>query len=148
MGKQHNLLTLPDLFQVRYQQPRASTIVAIIAVFALIPYVTLQLSALQIFSTVAGHGAIDPVARRMRCILLIIAFVFVTGLRGTAWASIIKDALVIGALIFVGMAIPHAVFRLAGGNVRSSLARASRTAGTRRPHRAQRLAVVRLDRVA
>ena len=61
MGKQHNLLTLPDLIQVRYRSRALSTIVAIVAVLALIPYVTLQLSALQIFLTVAGHGAIDPV---------------------------------------------------------------------------------------
>jgi SSS family solute:Na+ symporter len=110
MGKQHNLLTLPDLIQVRYQSRALSTIVAIVAVLALIPYVTLQLSALQIFLTVAGHGAIDPVLGACVAFLLIIAFVFVTGLRGTAWASIIKDALVIGALLFVGLAIPLQFF--------------------------------------
>lgn len=110
MGKQHGLLTLPDLIQVRYQSRMLSTLVAIIAVVALIPYITLQLSALQIFLTVAGGGAIDPVAGACVAFLIIIAFVFVTGLRGTAWASIIKDALVIGALLFVGLAIPLQFF--------------------------------------
>jgi SSS family solute:Na+ symporter len=110
MGKEHGLLTLPDLIQVRYQSRALSTIVSIIAVLALVPYVTLQLSALQIFLTVAGHGAIDPVLGACVAFLLIIAFVFVTGLRGTAWASIIKDALVIGALLFVGLAIPLQFF--------------------------------------
>ncbi|MGD0967566.1 MAG: sodium:solute symporter family protein [Candidatus Aquilonibacter sp.] len=110
MGKEHGLLTLPDLIQVRYQSRMLSTLVAIIAVIALIPYITLQLSALQIFLTVAGGGAIDPVAGACVAFLIIIAFVFVTGLRGTAWASIIKDALVIGALLFVGLAIPLQFF--------------------------------------
>jgi SSS family solute:Na+ symporter len=110
MGKEHGLLTLPDLIQVRYQSRVLSTIVSIIAVLALIPYVTLQLSAMQIFLTVAGHGAIDPVLGACVAFLVIIAFVFVTGLRGTAWASIIKDALVIGALLFVGLAIPLQFF--------------------------------------
>ncbi len=110
MGKQHGLLTLPDLIQVRYQSRMLSTLVAIIAVVALIPYITLQLSALQIFLTVAGGGAIDPVEGACVAFLIIIAFVFVTGLRGTAWASIIKDALVIGALLFVGLAIPLQFF--------------------------------------
>jgi SSS family solute:Na+ symporter len=110
MGKAHGLLTLPDLIQVRYQSRMLSTLVAIIAVVALIPYITLQLSALQIFLTVAGGGAIDPVAGACVAFLIIIAFVFVTGLRGTAWASIIKDALVIGALLFVGLAIPLQFF--------------------------------------
>ncbi len=110
MGKEHGLLTLPDLIQVRYQSRMLSTLVSIIGVVALIPYITLQLSALQIFLTVAGGGAIDPVAGACVAFLLIIAFVFMTGLRGTAWASIVKDALVIGALLFVGLAIPLQFF--------------------------------------
>jgi solute:Na+ symporter, SSS family len=110
LGKEHGLLTLPDLIQVRYNSRALSTIVAIIAVLALIPYITLQLSALNTFLTVAGHGMIDPVLGACVAFLLIIAFVFVTGLRGTAWASIVKDALVIGALIFVGLAIPIQFF--------------------------------------
>ena len=110
MGKQHGLLTLPDLIQVRYQSRMLSTLVSIIGVIALIPYITLQLSALQIFLTVAGGSLIDPVGGACVAFLLIIAFVFVTGLRGTAWASIIKDALVIGALLFVGLAIPLQFF--------------------------------------
>ena len=110
MGKAHNLLTLPDLIQVRYNNRMLSTLTALIAVVALVPYVTLQLSALQIFLTVAGAGVIDPVLGAVVAYLVIIAFVFVTGLRGTAWASIVKDALVIGALLFVGLAIPMQFF--------------------------------------
>jgi solute:Na+ symporter, SSS family len=109
-GKEHGLLTLPDLLQVRYGSRTLSTLVGAIAVLALIPYITLQLSALQIFLTVSGGGIIDPVAGAVFAYLLIIAFVFATGLRGTAWASIVKDALVIGALIFVGVAIPLQFF--------------------------------------
>jgi SSS family solute:Na+ symporter len=38
--------------------------------------------------------------------LLLALFVFSAGLRGTAWASVIKDVLVLGAVIFAGVAIP------------------------------------------
>jgi solute:Na+ symporter, SSS family len=110
MGKERGLLTLPDLFYARYGNRTLSTLVAAVAVVAVIPYVTLQLTALQIFLTVAGGGAIDPVAGAVVAYLVIMAFVFATGLRGTAWASIIKDALVIAALIFVGIAIPLQFF--------------------------------------
>ncbi len=66
----------------------------------------MQLSGLQLFLTIAGYGKVDAQAGAVISFLVIIAFVYVTGLRGTAWASIIKDALVIGALLFVGLAIP------------------------------------------
>jgi len=110
LGKEHELLTQPDLFHVRYGSRTLTTLVAIVGVLALVPYITLQLSALQIFLTVSGQGLIDPVLGAVVAFLLIIAFVFITGLRGTAWASIVKDALVIGALLFVGLAIPLQFF--------------------------------------
>jgi solute:Na+ symporter, SSS family len=110
MGRDHGLLTLPDLLFARYRSRVLATIVAIVAVLALIPYITLQLSALQIFLTVAGGGTIGAVGGAVAAYLLIVVFVLATGLRGTAWASIIKDALVIGALIFVGVAVPLQFF--------------------------------------
>ena len=110
MGKTHGLLTLPDLVQVRYRNRTLTTLVTIVAVVAAIPYITLQLSALQIFLKVAGNGAIDPIVGASAAYVMIVAFVYATGLRGTAWASIVKDALVIGALIFVGVAVPMQFF--------------------------------------
>jgi SSS family solute:Na+ symporter len=110
MGKTHGLLTFPDLIQHRYANRTLTTVSTIVLVLAAIPYITLQLSALQTFLEVAGNNAINPVGGAVTAYLLIVAFVFATGLRGTAWASIIKDALVLGALIFVGIAIPVQFF--------------------------------------
>jgi SSS family solute:Na+ symporter len=110
MGKTHGLLTLPDLMQLRYRNRTLTTLVTIVGVLAAIPYITLQLSALEIFLHVAGNGAIDPVIGAVTAYVMIVAFVFATGLRGTAWASIVKDALVIGALVFVGVAVPMQFF--------------------------------------
>lgn len=106
MGKERGLLTAPDFFRARYDSPALATFVSIVHVVAIVPYVTLQLSALQIFLTIAGYGHINAELGAILAFLAIIAFIFATGLRGTAWASIVKDALVLGALIFVGLAIP------------------------------------------
>ncbi|MDE2480854.1 MAG: sodium:solute symporter family protein [bacterium] len=105
-GKERGLLTSPDFFAARYGSKALATLVAVVQVVAVIPYVTLQLSAIQIFLNIAGYGSIDAQTGAIVSFLAIIAFVFATGLRGTAWASIVKDALVIGALLFVGIAIP------------------------------------------
>lgn len=110
MGKEHGLLTAPDFFAARYNNRVLTTLVAVIYSFAVIPYVTLQLSAMQIFLTIAGYGAINAQMGAIIAFLAITGFVFATGLRGTAWASIVKDALVLGALIFAGIAIPIQFF--------------------------------------
>ena len=110
IGKERGLLTSPDFFAARYGSRWLETLVAVIQCIAIVPYVTLQLSGLQIFLKMAGYGQIDAQAAAVASFLLIVVFVFATGLRGTAWASIVKDALVIGALLFVGIAIPTHFF--------------------------------------
>jgi SSS family solute:Na+ symporter len=44
-------------------------------------------------------------------------FVFTAGLRGTAWASIIKDTLVLGAVLFAGIALPIRFFGSPAGMI-------------------------------
>ena len=109
-AKDHGLLTAPDFFAVRYNSKPLATFAAIIQCVSVIPYVTLQISALQIFLTVAGEGAIGAEVGAIIAFLAIIGFVFVAGLRGTAWASIIKDALVLAALLFIGIVLPIQFF--------------------------------------
>ncbi len=110
LGKEHGLLTAPDFFIARYGNKALATFASVIYAVAILPYVTLQLSGLQIFLTLAGYGHIDAQLGAIISFLAIVLFVFATGLRGTAWASIVKDALVIGALTFVGVAIPMHFF--------------------------------------
>ncbi len=106
IGKERGLLTAPDFFTARYNSRNLATFASIVHIVAIVPYITLQLSALQTFLTIAGYGAIDARLGAVLAFLLTLAFIFATGLRGTAWSSIVKDALVLGALIFVGLAIP------------------------------------------
>lgn len=106
IGRDRGLLTAPDFFAARYGNKTLATLTALIYAVAVLPYVTLQLSGLQIFITLAGYGNVDAQLGAIISFLAIVLFVFASGLRGTAWASIVKDALVIGALIFVGIAMP------------------------------------------
>ena len=76
----------------------------------IVPYVSLQLSGLQILLRIAGYGAYDATAAVCIAFIILALFVFSAGLRGTAWASVVKDVLVLGAVIFAGIAIPIRFF--------------------------------------
>lgn len=110
IAKEHGLLTQPDFFAARYNSKPLATLAAVIQCAAIVPYVTLQISALQIFLSIAGEGAIGAEVGAIISFLAIIAFVFLTGLRGTAWASIVKDVFVLGALAFIGIVLPIQFF--------------------------------------
>jgi SSS family solute:Na+ symporter len=110
VGKERNLLTAPDFFVERFGSRALGVAIAICQFILLVPYVTLQLSGLQHILQIAGYGTYDATAAVAISFILISLFVFTAGLRGTAWASIIKDVLVIGAVIFAGITIPTQFF--------------------------------------
>lgn len=110
IGKERGLLTAPDFLSDRFDSKALGIAVAALQVVLIVPYVTLQLSGLQKLLTIAGYGVFNATVAACTAFLLIAAFVFATGLRGTAWASVVKDLLVLGGAIFAGVAIPVAFF--------------------------------------
>ena len=82
----------------RLLRRKAGALVALVGVVFLVPYITLQLTGIQILLQIAGYGTIDSVLAAGLAFGLIVAFVLVSGLRGAAWASLMKDALVLGAV--------------------------------------------------
>ena len=106
IGKERNLLTWPDFLIDRYGSKTLGIAVALLQFFLTVPYVTLQLTGLQILLTIAGYGHYNATAAVSIAFMLIAVFVFTSGLRGAAWASIVKDTLVLGAVVFAGIYLP------------------------------------------
>ena len=106
IGKERQLLTSPDFFQARYGSKTLTTGVAILQFLLIIPYVTLQLTGVQIVLSIAGYGHFNATVAVAAAFALIVIFTFTAGLHGAAWASVVKDALVLGAVIFAGVVLP------------------------------------------
>ena len=110
IARARGYLTGPDFFTDRYGSRPLGALVALLGFVMLVPYVTLQLTGLQILVQIAGFGAINPLAAVAIGFFLIAIFTFVAGLRGAAWASVVKDALVVLAVIFAGLVLPAHFF--------------------------------------
>jgi SSS family solute:Na+ symporter len=110
IARLHGLLTSADYFAHRYQSPALGFLTGLVGVVFLIPYITLQLTGIQILLQIAGYGTIDSVSAAGGAFGLIICFVLVSGLRGAAWASLIKDGLVLAGVIFAGIVLPIQFF--------------------------------------
>ena len=106
VSREHNLLTAPDFFAVRYGSRRLGTWVALVSVVFTVPYTTLQLSGIQTLLRIAGYDAFRSATAVGAAFTLIILFVFLCGLRGVAWASVVKDVLVLVAVVFAGIWLP------------------------------------------
>ena len=106
VSREHNLLTGPDFFAVRYGSRLLGTWVALVSVVFTVPYTTLQLSGIQTLLRIAGYGTLESARAVGAAFALIILFVFLCGLRGVAWASVVKDVLVLAAVVFAGVWLP------------------------------------------
>ncbi len=102
----HQLLTFGDFFAERYHSRGFGALIAAFAVFLEVMNVNVQLTGLQILLSVAGYGTVNATGAVLIGAALMTIFVFVTGLRGMAWASIVKDALMICCAVFVGVLLP------------------------------------------
>ena len=109
-GRKHNLQTQADFFQVRYGSTYLAAFVALVGVVSLIPYLQLQLTGLGDIVEIASFGAIPRTVAMIIAFVLVAAFVLVSGIRGVAWVSILKDILLLGAALFIGIAVPYVYF--------------------------------------
>jgi solute:Na+ symporter, SSS family len=110
IGKKYGLHTQPDYFIKRYDSRFLGVLVALIGVFSIIPYLQLQLAGLGLIVEVASNGTIRSAYAIVIAFVLTCAFVFTSGIRGAAWVAIIKDVLMIAAVLIVGIGVPSIYF--------------------------------------
>lgn len=110
VGKRYGLHTQPDFFIHRYESRWLGSLVAAIGVLCILPYLQLQLAGLGLIVEVASEGAIGSKTAILVSFILTCLFVYTSGLKGTAWVSIIKDIMMIAAVGIVGFGVPYIYF--------------------------------------
>jgi SSS family solute:Na+ symporter len=109
-GRKYKLQTQADFFQVRYGSKYLAAFVALVGSMCLIPYLQIQLTGLGLIMEVASFGAIHRTVGMIVGFALVTGFVLVSGVRGVAWVSVLKDILLLFAAVFIGIAVPHLYF--------------------------------------
>jgi len=110
IGKRHNLYTQPDFFIKTYDNRFLGVLVAVVGILSIIPYLQLQLTGLGLIVEVASNQAIPSKLAIGISGLLTCAFVYTSGIRGSAWVSIIKNVMMIAAVAVVGIGVPRVYF--------------------------------------
>jgi solute:Na+ symporter, SSS family len=87
IAQRHGLLTNADYIGFKYHSRALGFLTGLVGVVFLIPYITLQLTGIQILLQIAGYDTINSVWAAGVAFALIIVFVSISGLRGAAWAS-------------------------------------------------------------
>jgi len=110
LGQKYRLQTQADVFQTRYGNTYLTAFVALVGVISLLPYAQVQLTGLGIIVEVSSYGGLHRTPAMVVAFGIVAAFVFVSGVRGVAWVSVIKDLLLLFTAVFVGIAVPYIYF--------------------------------------
>ncbi len=105
-AKSHRLVSQPHFLASKYASPSLGVLVAIVDVVALVPYLVLQFKGLGIIVATASYGAISPTAAIWIGAIVVTAYVTISGVRGSAWNSVMKDTMILAIVIFLGLYLP------------------------------------------
>ncbi len=107
MGRECGLQTQSDFFSARYGSKYLAAFVCVVGVAFLIPYLQLQLTGLGIIVSLASFDGIGRTPAMVISVLLLVAFVFASGVRAVAWVSVLKDVLMVFAALSIGIGVPY-----------------------------------------
>ena len=105
-AKSQRLVSQPHFFSRKYDSPALGVLVALVGVAALIPYLVLQLKGLGIIVATASYGAIASSSAIWIGAAVVTCYVIVSGVRGSAWNSVVKDTLILAVVLFLGIYLP------------------------------------------
>lgn len=124
-GKKYNAITLPDLFKSHYESRFLELVVAISAIIFLIPWGQLQFTGLV--AALKGLGwDFKPLELLMISAALAFTYIAISGVRASAYIAILKDILMVAAIIVTGVAVASEygvaeVFHLANAHVNNTM---------------------------
>jgi len=105
-AKEHKLVSQSDFFATKYKSKGLGVLVAIVGVLALLPYLILQFKGLGIIVSQASYGSISPTLAIVISVIAITIYVSVSGIHGSAWTAVMKDILIFGIVVFLGIYLP------------------------------------------
>ncbi|NUP75814.1 MAG: sodium:solute symporter family protein, partial [Sinomonas sp.] len=101
LGANRGYLTMADFFQDRFGSRTLGKTVALVGAVFLIPYLQLQITGLGLIVQLATGSADASGYSMIVASVLVVVFVIWAGIRGLARVAILKDFLMVGALVIV-----------------------------------------------
>jgi solute:Na+ symporter, SSS family len=105
-GRDNGLYSQADFFVGKYDSPMLGVLVSLVGIVALIPYLVLQFKGLGIIVEIAGYGAVGAAPAVWIGAAVATAYVMVSGVRGSAWTAVAKDAAILLVVVFLGIYFP------------------------------------------
>ncbi|WP_431773335.1 sodium:solute symporter family protein [Streptomyces cucumeris] len=105
-ARTHGLHNISDIVAHRFAAPWFGAVIAVLATVFVLPYIQLQITGMGVVVATVSYGTIGLSLAYLLAFLISEVFVLVSGLRGSAWVSVLKDSLVVVTLAVVFVYVP------------------------------------------
>lgn len=105
-AQEHKVMSQSDFFVSIYKSPYLGILVSFVGIIAIIPYLVLQLKGLGLIVSVASYGSISATAAIWIGAISVTVYVTISGIHGSAWTAVVKDILILGVVLFLGIYLP------------------------------------------
>ncbi len=102
----HRLHSQADFFARKYDSRALGVLVALVGVAAMVPYLVLQLKGLGIIVSETSGGAVSVTQAVWLGSAVLVAYVVTSGVHGSAWTAVLKDVLILGVAVGLGIYLP------------------------------------------
>jgi SSS family solute:Na+ symporter len=106
LGRRQGYLTQGDFYEKRYGSKTLGTLVAVLGVVFMLPYLQLQITGLGLIVKLVTHNGASSTWGMVVGTALTAAFVLWAGLRGAATSSYLKDVLMMVSVAVIAVAVP------------------------------------------
>ncbi|MGH3324061.1 MAG: sodium:solute symporter family protein, partial [Streptomyces sp.] len=105
-ASRHRLISIADMAEHRFRSRPVGILVAVVATVFIVPYIQVQIQGMGVVVNAMTYGSIDLRVAAVISFVVAEIFILVSGLRGSAWVSALKDVLVIAAVAFLAVYVP------------------------------------------
>ena len=112
LGRHYGFLTQGDLLGARFSSRALSTVVSLVGVIALLPYLVIQIVGSGYLFSAATSGTIPFWLGAFMAFVVVLIYTFASGLRGIGWTTVMQGSIMLIAASTVGLLIP---FKFYGG---------------------------------
>lgn len=105
-ASRHGLISIADIAEFRFRSRPVGVLVAVVATVFIVPYIQVQIQGMGVVVNAMTYGSVDLKVAAVISFVVAEVFILVSGLRGSAWVSALKDMLVIVAVVFLAVYIP------------------------------------------
>jgi solute:Na+ symporter, SSS family len=108
-GSRGKLISQADFFDEYYKSTGLTLAVAVAGIAALVVYVQIQITALSLVIRLFTGANMPPAIAATAAAIIMLAFVYLAGLRSAAFAAGVKDVLMLALVAGLGVTIAHRV---------------------------------------